>query len=129
MDEQWSFVGSKKQQHWLWYALDTKRKQVVAHVFGSRTDEACRKLLDLLKPFNVGLFTTDDWGSYKREIEPDKHLTGKIFTQRIERHNLNLRTHIKRLARKTICFSRSVEVHEKLIGAYIEKYHYNALEA
>ncbi|WP_447874694.1 IS1 family transposase, partial [Serratia fonticola] len=25
---------------------------------------------------------------------------------RIERHNLNLRTHIKRLARKTICFSK-----------------------
>ncbi|PQN19616.1 IS1 family transposase, partial [Shigella dysenteriae] len=33
-------------------------------------------------------------------------LTGKIFTQRIERNNLTLRTRIKRLARKTICFSR-----------------------
>ncbi|OZI15165.1 hypothetical protein CE195_03650, partial [Sodalis-like symbiont of Philaenus spumarius] len=27
-----------------------------------------------------------------------------------------------RLARKTICFSRSVEIHEKVIGAFIEKY-------
>ncbi|OZI15574.1 hypothetical protein CE195_00655, partial [Sodalis-like symbiont of Philaenus spumarius] len=26
------------------------------------------------------------------------------------------------LARKTICFSRSVEIHEKVIGAFIEKY-------
>ncbi|MFP2693895.1 IS1 family transposase [Enterobacter ludwigii] len=25
-------------------------------------------------------------------------------------------------ARKTICFSRSVELHEKVIGAFIEKY-------
>ncbi|MGT4009551.1 IS1 family transposase, partial [Escherichia coli] len=24
--------------------------------------------------------------------------------------------------RKTICFSRSVEIHEKVIGAFIEKY-------
>ncbi|OTA18475.1 transposase [Xenorhabdus vietnamensis] len=43
--------------------------------------------------------------------------------------NLNLRIHIKRLARKTICYSRSIEIHEKLIGAYIEKHHYNALES
>ncbi|MCP4884236.1 MAG: hypothetical protein GY908_10640 [Flavobacteriales bacterium] len=41
--------------------------------------------------------TTDDWGSYAREVERSIHLTGKIFTQRIERHNLNLRTHLKRL--------------------------------
>ncbi|OZI15399.1 IS1 family transposase, partial [Sodalis-like symbiont of Philaenus spumarius] len=50
------------------------------------------------------------------------HLTGKIFTQRIERNNLTLRTRIKRLARKTICVSRSVEIHEKVIGACIEKH-------
>ncbi|MBT0725520.1 IS1 family transposase, partial [Rosenbergiella sp. S61] len=29
---------------------------------------------------------------------------------------------IKRLARKTICFSRTIELHEKVIGAFIEKY-------
>ncbi|EFO2457728.1 IS1 family transposase, partial [Escherichia coli] len=39
-----------------------------------------------------------------------------------ERNNLTLRTRIKRLARRTICFSRSVELHEKVIGAFIEKY-------
>ncbi|EIY1190932.1 IS1 family transposase, partial [Salmonella enterica] len=47
---------------------------------------------------------------------------GKIFTQRIERNNLTQRTRIKRLARQTLCFSRSVELHEKVIGAFIEKY-------
>ncbi|MBT0725543.1 IS1 family transposase, partial [Rosenbergiella sp. S61] len=28
----------------------------------------------------------------------------------------------KRLARKTICFSRTIELHEKVIGAFIDKY-------
>ncbi|MDQ5891211.1 MAG: insertion element protein InsB, partial [Pseudomonadota bacterium] len=50
-----------------------------------------------------------------------KHLTGKIFTQRIERNNLTLRTRIKRLACKTICFSRSIALHENVIGDFIEK--------
>ncbi|OXM27593.1 IS1 family transposase, partial [Salmonella enterica] len=36
--------------------------------------------------------------------------------------NLTQRTRIKRLARQTLCFSRSVELHEKVIGAFIEKY-------
>ncbi|CAI1226496.1 IS1 transposase [Serratia ficaria] len=68
------------------------------------------------------MITSDDWGSYAREVPKDKHLTGKIFTQRTERNNLTLRTRIKRLTRKTICFSRSIEIHEKVIGSFIEKY-------
>lgn len=65
---------------------------------------------------------SDDWGSYAREVPKEKHLTDKIFTQRIERNNLTLRIRIKRLARKTICFLRSVEIHEKVIGSFIEKH-------
>ncbi|MDH1548031.1 IS1 family transposase, partial [Enterobacter ludwigii] len=37
-------------------------------------------------------------------------------------NNLTLRTRIKCLARRTICFSRSVELHGKVIGAFIGKY-------
>ncbi|ASG89420.1 IS1 family transposase [Salmonella enterica] len=122
LDEQWSFVGNKARQHWLWYAYNTKTGGVLAYTFGPRTDETCRELLALLTPFHIGMITSDDWGSYSREVPKDKHLTGKIFTQRIERNNLTLRTRIKRLARKTICFSRSIELHEKVIGAFIEKY-------
>ncbi|MDE9545631.1 hypothetical protein KKI98_23005, partial [Xenorhabdus bovienii] len=48
-------------------------------------------------PFNIRFITTDNWGSYAREVAPEKHLIGKMFTQRIERHNLNLRIYIKRL--------------------------------
>ncbi|ENF78820.1 putative transposase, partial [Escherichia coli P0305260.10] len=91
----------------------------LAYTFDPRTDETCRELLALLTPFNIGMLTTDEWGSYTRALPKEKHLTGKIFTQRIERNNLTLRTRIKRLARKTLCFSRSVELHEKVIGAFI----------
>ncbi|HHN6585574.1 TPA: IS1 family transposase, partial [Escherichia coli] len=110
------------QQHWLWYAYNTKTGGVLAYTFGPRNDETCRELLSLLTPFSIGMMTSDDRGSYAREVPKEKHLTGKIFTQRIERNNLPLRTRIRRLARKTICFSRSVEIHEKVIGSFIEKY-------
>lgn len=94
----------------------------MAYTFGPRNDEACRELLALLTPFCIGMVKRDDWGSYAREVPKVKYLTGKIFTQRIERNNLTLRTRIKRLVSKTICFSRSVEIHEKVIGSFIEKH-------
>ena len=122
LDEQWSYVGSKARLHWLWYAYNTKTGGVLAYTFGPRTDQTCRELLALLTPFNIGILTSDDWDSYGRVVPKNKHLTGKIFPQRIERNNLTLRTRIKRLARKTTSFSRSVEIHEKVIGAFIEKH-------
>ena len=42
-------------------------------------------------------------------------------TQKIERKNLNLRTWIKRLARKTICFSKLESMHDTVIGLLINK--------
>ena len=44
LDEQWSFVGSKARQHWLWYAYNTKTGGVLAYTFGPRTDKTCREL-------------------------------------------------------------------------------------
>ena len=46
---------------------------------------------------------------------------GKQNTQKIERKNLNLRTWIKRLTRKTICFSKSEKMHDIVIGLLINK--------
>lgn len=43
------------------------------------------------------------------------HVISKKYTQRIERHNLNLRSHFNRLARRTICFSKSEVMHDKII--------------
>ncbi|CDK48138.1 transposase [Escherichia coli] len=113
LDEQWSFVENKARQQWHWYAYKTKADGVLAYTFGPRTDETCRELPEFLKPFSADMITRDNRSSYTREMPQDKHLVGKIFTRRIERNNLTLRTHIKRPARKTICFLRSLEIHEK----------------
>lgn len=70
---------------------------------------------------NITKFYTDDWGTYTRTLDEDKHVIGKRNTQKIERKNLNLRTWIKRLVRKTICFSKSEVMHDTVIGLLINK--------
>ena len=47
--------------------------------------------------------------------------------QRIENKHLNLRTRIKRLARKTICFSKSIIMHDIVIGLFINRYEFGIL--
>jgi insertion element IS1 protein InsB len=49
---------------------------------------------------------------------------GKRNTQQIERKHLTLRTRVKRLARKTICFSKSTELHDIVIGLFVNRYEF-----
>jgi insertion element IS1 protein InsB len=48
----------------------------------------------------------------------------EVFVQKIERKHLTLRTRIKRLARKTICFSKSIEMHDIVIGRFVNRYEF-----
>ncbi len=75
----------------------------------------------MLKPFNIKRYYTDNWGAYERNTPTNKHEIGKSNTQKIERKNLNLRTWIKRLTRKTIYFSKCETMHDIVIGLLINK--------
>ncbi len=119
LDEMWSFVFSKDNQRLLWLALDHQTRQVLAYTFGRRKDEVFKEFQKLMEPFGISVFYTDDWGSYERHIPSELHVVGKKNTQSIERKNLTLRTRIKRLCRKTICYSKSVLMHDTVIGLVI----------
>ena len=121
IDEQWSFVGNKSNPRWIWYAVDHATNTILAYVFGRRKDNVFKRLKSLLKPFDIRYFYTDDWGAYERHIDEEKHIIGKKNTQKIERKNLNLRTWIKRLTRRTICFSKLEKMHDIVIGLLINK--------
>jgi len=124
MDEMWSFVQSKNQQRWLWHAIDHQTGAVLAYVLAPHEDAALKQLQQLLAPFAIGHFYTDSWGAYLRLLNSQHHTVGKANTQRIERKHLTLRTRIKRLARKTICFSKSTWLHDIVIGLFINRYEF-----
>lgn len=111
----WSYVSKKSNPYWLWHAIDHTCGKVLAYVFGRRKDEVFLQLKALLEPFNISRFYTDDWGAYERHLEASMHKVGKRDTQKIENKHLNLRTRIKRLARKTIWFSKKIQMHKIVI--------------
>jgi insertion element IS1 protein InsB len=124
VDEMWSFVGKKQEPRWLWHAIDHRSGQVLAYVFGRRKDEVFLKLKALLAPFGITRYYTDSWGAYTRHLDADEHQPGKRNTQKIERKHLTLRTRIKRLVRKTICFSKSIQMHDIVIGLFVNRYEF-----
>ncbi len=125
LDEMWSFVQKKENQRWLWHAIDKETGKILAYTFGKRKDKVFKKLKELLKPFKIKYFYTDDWGAYERNLNSEAHIVVKRNTQKIERKHLNFRTHIKRLARKTICFSKTIAMHDLVIGIYINFFEFN----
>ena len=121
LDEMWSFVGKKSNQRWLWHAIDHTTHDVLAYHFGERKDVVFKALQKKLSVFDIDFYYTDDWGAYERNLPEQKHVVGKRYTQAIERKHLTLRTRIKRLARKTICFSKLEKMHDIVIGLLINR--------
>jgi len=139
----WSYVGSKKNVVWLWHAVDHKSGDILAYTFGSSEDKVLAELLILLSPSKIQKLYTDGKPAYGRKLKHKKvkyrkkkskrkrkrkklkrtrkivHEIGKKNTQKIERTHLSLRTWVKRLARKTICFSKSLFMHKIVIGLCI----------
>jgi insertion element IS1 protein InsB len=124
LDEMQSFVGDKEAARWLWHALDHHTGHIVAYVVGSRADDAFLELKALLDPFGVTRYDSDKWGAYRRHLPAEQHTVGKRYLQKIERKHLTLRTRLKRLTRQSLCFSRSIDMHDLVIGLFINRYEF-----
>ena len=119
MDEMWSYYHDKSHQVWLWWAVDHETNVPLAYTFGTREHKYLDELLALLKPFPIGTVYADNNYAYKQRLSVDMLISGKKNTQQIERGHLTLRTRIKRLSRKTICFSKDKKIHTAVIGTFI----------
>ena len=117
----WSRVRSKNQSCWLWYAINHDNGDVVAYVLGSRKIQSLEKLTTLIFHLNLNIshIYTDNNFSYQEVIPRNILKIGKQNTQKIERKHLTFRSRLKRLARKTICYYKSLEMHTILLGLLI----------
>jgi insertion element IS1 protein InsB len=78
----------------------------------------------LLKPFGLVHFDTDAAGVYERHLPAAAPPVGKLNPPQIERKHLTLRTRIKRLARKTLCFSTSGCMQDTGSGLLVNRYEF-----
>ena len=118
VDELWTYIGRKDNECWIAYALNRQTRQVVDFVIGKRTKATLKELIDRLLLSNPKVIRTDRLTTYQRIIPKELHRIGSYCINRIERKNLSIRTHLKRLSRRTICFNRSIVMLESCLKLY-----------
>lgn len=78
-DELWSFVGKKKNQVWIWLALDATTRQVVAVHAGGRSEQDAKAFwAEVPEPYRSGCDVyTDEWEAYRGAIPAEVHFAVK----------------------------------------------------
>ncbi len=107
LDELRTYVKSKTGLCWIVYAIRRNTKAVIDFAVGRRTNRTLKRVTDTLILSDAGKVYTDKLRNYKWLLPEGIHSTTGRGTNHIERKNLTLRTHLKRLSRRTICYSKS----------------------
>lgn len=106
IDEMRTFVGNKGNTKWVVYAINKKTKQVIDIAVGGRTKSTLKKVTDTLLLASPKAIYSDGLNIYRYLIPVGIHKVKPHKINYIERMNLTLRTKLKRLNRKTICYSK-----------------------
>jgi IS1 family transposase len=118
VDELKTYIKNKNDDCWVSYALNKENGQVVDLKVGKRTKANLKAVTNTLLLSNCEQVFTDGLGIYKQIIPATIHRVKRYGINHIERMNLNLRTHLKRLNRKTICYSKSILMLESCLKIY-----------
>ncbi|MGB3491985.1 MAG: IS1 family transposase [Elainellaceae cyanobacterium] len=110
IDELQTFVGSKKNKIWLWTVVNTKAAGILKFVVGDRSLETFRRLWRSIRGWECFLYITDGYPVYPCLIDDCDDLVGKTVMTRVEGENCRLRHYLARLHRKTLCYSKSIEM-------------------
>lgn len=110
IDEIQTYIGKKGPSNhvWITYAINRETRTVVDFVVGKRTKENLKIVVDKVLALQPERIYTDGLNIYRSLINKAIHKVQRYKINRIERKNLTLRTHLKRLNRRTICFSKSL---------------------
>nr|WP_230406458.1 IS1 family transposase [Flavobacterium fluviale] len=118
VDELCTYIKHKKNYIWLVYALEKNSRSFVSFNVGKRTNKTLNRVLETLKLSDAKKIFTDRLKNYRYLIDEKVHSIKRFGTNHIERKNLTLRTHLKRLNRRTMCFSKSLVIFTAVLKIY-----------
>lgn len=110
MDELITHIGYKKNKYCIAYAIDRTTREVVGFSVGKRNKTTLRMVVNSLLLSDCQQIRTDRLNFYVGLVPREIHYVKKKGINRIERKNLTLRTHLKRLNRRTIAYSKSLRM-------------------
>ena len=116
MDELFTKVWGR--QCWVSYAINRSTRQVMDFAVGKRSRDNLGTVINTLLGLKPNRICTDRLPQYKSLVPDSIHCSARYRTNRIERLNLNIRNHLKRLSRRTLCYSKSAIMLEATLRIY-----------
>jgi IS1 family transposase len=130
VDEIQTYIGRNHPScyKYITYALNRTTKLIIDFIVGSRTKENIRKVTEKVLALTPRKIYTDGLNIYPSLIPAAIHRNFQYRTNTSERNNLTIRNSLKRLSRKTICFSKNILMLEACMrilfwGCFFSVYH------
>lgn len=134
MDELFTFIGCKKNPIRIWTAVNRREREFAGIYVGDGSVHSLKKFLKgLRKKYRVHTVCTD--GNYcyekyvKKAFKGVKHFITKAETSLVESYNKVLRHYLARLTRKTLCYSKSVQMLKYSVLLLVQKFNARFLES
>lgn len=121
IDKLCTFVRNKDNRIWVVCAYCWKNRKIVSFHVGKRTNKALSRVIQNVQNSNPKQIITDRLKNYRYLIDANLHSTKFRGINHIERMNLTLRTHLKRLNRRTLAFSRSIVMLSSVLKIYLRR--------
>ncbi len=118
VDELFTRVRNKETKVCIAYSYNPKTKDILSLSVGRRNKTNLRKVIATLILGNAKKITTDKLNIYKEIIPKNIHSTKYRGINHIERNNLELRKNLKRLNRRTMCFSKTLSMLLAVVKIY-----------
>ncbi len=118
LDELCTYVQNKQKRRWVISAISRSTGQIIAIKVGTRTKNNLALVVNKLLQLSPIAIYTDKLSAYRSLIPKYLHRIKFRGINKIERFHLTMRTHIKRLNRRTICYSKNQAVLESLVKLY-----------
>ena len=110
LDELETFVGRKRDKVWIWTVVDHFRPGIVGWVIGNHSAETFRGLWQAIAWWHCFFWVSDGNPVYPGFIPEGDQIVSKTYMTRVEGENTRLRHYLARLHRKTLCYSKSMEM-------------------
>jgi len=119
LDELETFVGKKKNKIWIWTAVDHFRAGILGWVIDDHSANTFQRLWQCISFWECYFWVSDGNPVYPIFIPDGDQIVSKTYMTRVEGENTRLRHYLARLHRKTLCYSKSVEMLEHSIRLLI----------
>ncbi|MEA5451941.1 IS1 family transposase [Leptolyngbya sp. CCNP1308] len=110
LDELETFVGQRKNKVWIWTAVDHFRAGILGWVIGDHSAQTFQLLWQTIEFWQCYFWVSDGYPVYPQFIPEGDQIVSKTYMTRVKGENTRLRHYLARLHRKTLCYSKSLEM-------------------